>query len=588
MKYDVVIIGAGLAGLSLSRQLLLNTDKSILLVEKRAHVPSPRQKVGESLVQVAGYYYGKVLELEEYLFRQHYMKYNLRFYWKSPGRENEGFEDYCQSYIRTFSNIPCYQLDRNTLEAELLRLNRLDSRFTFCAPATNLDVVLQEKAPHTLHCDTEDGRLSIEADWVVDTSGRSKVLARKLDLEQDNAINHGSTFLWVEGLVDIDKLSALSSRERRMNPNRAATGHLPTWLATNHFMGEGFWFWVIPLQGLTSLGLVYDPDLVPREEVATPQKLIDWVCKQFPLFERDLPGRKILDHGSYKSFSYGCARTIHPSGWALSGESGRFADPLYSPGSDFIALHNTMIIDAITTADPDDLPAKCQLYEQSMRAYYESLIPTFSTSYDALGDQECFVLKYTWELSVYFGFFVFPFINDLLTDRRFGAAFLSRFSRLGQLNRNLQTFISDYYQWKKKNGSALVGPRFHDFTDLGPLRTAESTFYRVGLSFEEARDVLDEQLASLQELGRFIAAYVDSVVLDDEDLLCNRSHVEGIDLQDLTFDPEKLKASAEHGTNQAPYTWSFDPSVLRHLNHPGAADASDPELTVQPVAPEEN
>ena len=74
-----------------------------------------------------------------------------------------------------------------------------------------------------------------------------------------------------------------------MRKERAATGHLPIWLATNHFMGEGFWFWVIPLQGKTSLGLVYDNTIFPRERVATPQKLIEWVCQEFPLFARDLP-----------------------------------------------------------------------------------------------------------------------------------------------------------------------------------------------------------------------------------------------------------------------------------------------------------
>ena len=36
---------------------------------------------------------------------------------------------------------------------------------------------------------------------------------------------------------------------------------------------------------------------------------------------------------------------------------------------------------------------------------------------------------------------------------------------------------------------------------LGPLRTAESTFYRVGVSVEEARCILDEQLANLTELA---------------------------------------------------------------------------------------
>src|SRR5215471_5594208 len=119
--YDVAIIGAGLAGLTLARQLLLNSDQRILLLDKRAEVPTPRQKVGESTVQVGAFYYSKVLDLEEYLLRKQFMKYNLRFYWKSAGRDNSRFEDYGQSYIRTFSNIACYQLDRNTFEAELLR-----------------------------------------------------------------------------------------------------------------------------------------------------------------------------------------------------------------------------------------------------------------------------------------------------------------------------------------------------------------------------------------------------------------------------------------------------------------------------------
>ena len=99
-KVDVVILGAGLAGLSLSRQLLLASGKRILVLEKNRHVPSPRQKVGESTVQVAGYYYAKILGLEEYLWRNHFMKYNLRFYWSTAGRTNRDFEDYGQSYIR--------------------------------------------------------------------------------------------------------------------------------------------------------------------------------------------------------------------------------------------------------------------------------------------------------------------------------------------------------------------------------------------------------------------------------------------------------------------------------------------------------
>src|SRR5713101_7249168 len=104
--YDVVIIGAGLAGLSLARQLLLASDKTILLVEKRTEIPPKHLKVGEALSQVGGYYFSKVLDMEEHLLREHFMKYNLRFYWKTAGRDNRSFEDYSQSYIRALSNIP--------------------------------------------------------------------------------------------------------------------------------------------------------------------------------------------------------------------------------------------------------------------------------------------------------------------------------------------------------------------------------------------------------------------------------------------------------------------------------------------------
>ncbi len=95
--HDVVIGGGGLAGLSLARHLLLDTDKTILLLERRAEVPPPRQKVGEATVQLSGYYFSKVLDLEEHLLREHFMKYNLRFFWKSSRRDNRSYEDYSQS-----------------------------------------------------------------------------------------------------------------------------------------------------------------------------------------------------------------------------------------------------------------------------------------------------------------------------------------------------------------------------------------------------------------------------------------------------------------------------------------------------------
>ncbi|MEM9290731.1 MAG: hypothetical protein AAGD01_03530 [Acidobacteriota bacterium] len=599
---DVVLLGAGLAGLSLARHLLLETDRRVLLIERRKEVPPPRQKVGESLVQVGGYYLSKVLDLEEHLLCEHLMKYNLRFYWPTPGRSNAGFEDYGKAYIRPFSNIASYQLDRNKLEAELLRLNNLSPRFRILTGARleeldlgealdsdkyqAIDPPEQEGPPrqppiHTLHLRVADEELRLSTPWLVDTSGRARALARQLDWRRANSIRHGAFFLWVDGLVDIEKLTGRSPREVRIDPERQQTGHLPTWLATNHFMGEGFWFWVIPLQGKTSLGLVFDHELIPHEKVFSKAKLVDWVCETFPLFERDLRERKILDYGGLPDFSHDCLQTLSSRRFAFAGEAGRFTDPLYSPGSDLIALYNTLIVDAIQTEDPKELAAKCRLHEQLMRAAYSAYVPSYADAYDALGDQETFVLKYVWELTIYFAFYVFPFINDLLLDRRFAIAFLRQFARLGPWNRSVQQVLSGYFRWKDQRSESArrssaepetaVEPICFDFMEFEPLARAEKTFYEVGVSVETGRKILAEQLENIRELGHFVLAHVAATVADAPQMVTSKPFVEALNLDEIEFDPALWRQrAAEYRATEGTWTWSFDSTVLDRFraHHP--------------------
>ena len=564
--YDVLIIGAGLAGLALARQLLLYSDKKILLIDKRSEIPPKKQKVGESTVQVSAYYYAKVLDMEEHLLIEHYVKYNLRYYWKTPGKANDCFEHYGHAFIQRFSNICCYQLDRNKFEAEMFKLNCMNPNFNFLGGASDMSVTLSEAGPHSVGFKADGREYSLTTTWVVDTSGRGKFLARQMDLGKENPIRHGTSFYWVEGLVNIDKLTDLSLKEVRLKKDRAETGHSPFWLATNHFMGEGFWFWVIPLHHKTSLGLVYDNRLIPRERVSTVPKLIEWICEEFPLFARDLPYRKVLDQSSIKDFSYDCKQTISKSRWALSGEAGRFTDPLYSPGSDLISLHNTLITDAILTEDADELAAKCWLYEQLEEVFYQGTVPAYAVTYDALGDQEAFVLKYSWELSIYFAFYVFPFINDFFTNRRFLLMYLGKFSRLGSINTNLHGFISGYFQWKKNRQQAAGEPVFYDFMNIAALREAEKCFYKVDVSVDEAKQVLDTQLANLQETARYFVAHIYSMVLCDKRAVTNHAFIESIDLNNLRFDPDEMRECyAKHAESTGAYEWPFDATVLERF-----------------------
>src|SRR5262249_58056119 len=128
-----------------------------------------------------------------------------------------------------------------------------------------------------------------------------------------------------------------------VNRERMKQGNFPYFLATNNFCGEGRWFWVIPLHGKTSLGLVYDKSVISSDDVSTARKMLDVVCREWPLFARDLPNRKVLDEGRFYDFSYDAVQTISPARWAMSGEAVRFSDPLYSPSSELISRYNTLI-----------------------------------------------------------------------------------------------------------------------------------------------------------------------------------------------------------------------------------------------------
>ena len=559
-EVDVLIAGAGLAGLTLARQLLLaEPGINILMVDRGAEIPSPKQKVGEATVQVSGYYYSRVLELEEYLLQEHYLKYNLRFYWKSQ-RGGDVWEDLSQSYIRKVSNIATYQLDRNTFEAEVLRRNREHASYELINPITGLDVELGEEGPHAFRFEVGGAEIAGRARWVVDASGRNRFLAKRQKLERPSPIKHGSSFLWVDGLLDPEKCTNLDRKAIRLRPERSALGHFPTFLATNHYCGEGYWFWEIPLHGKTSLGLVYDSAVVNSKDVATADKLIEWICREYPLYARDLPQRKVLHHSGFTSFALDSGQTISPAGWALCGEACRFTDPLYSPGGDLISIYNTLICDAILTRDRKELEAKVRLYEPLARAVYEAYVPSFSVSYCTLGDQECFSLRYVWELTIYFAYYVFPFINDLHVDRSFLPAFLRRFGQLGPINHGIHRILAAYYRWKKENVIlATPEPVFFEFMEVGALASAELTFYRVGVSLDEAREVLDEQLENLRDLARWTFAVVTAAVLDDSRAVTNAAYIRGIEIDNLQFDPaamaERLEAACRE--TSAEYAWRF-------------------------------
>lgn len=187
-------------------------------------------------------------------------------------------------------------------------------------------------------------RSSVEARWLVDATGRGSLLKRKLGLERSNAHHINSAWFRLDGGLDLEQWSDNEEWLGRM-PERGVRKH-----STNHLAGEGYWIWMIQLAtGPISIGVSADPRFHPFEQINDLDRLLEWFARHEPQLAASVAERRdrILDFLVIQDFSYGCERVFSPDRWCLTGEAGVFLDPLYSPGSDFIAISNTFITELI-------------------------------------------------------------------------------------------------------------------------------------------------------------------------------------------------------------------------------------------------
>lgn len=79
---DVVILGGGLAGLSLAIQLKQREPQiGVIVLERRAHpVREAAFKVGESTVEIGAHYFSSVLGFREHLETEQIRKFGFRFF----------------------------------------------------------------------------------------------------------------------------------------------------------------------------------------------------------------------------------------------------------------------------------------------------------------------------------------------------------------------------------------------------------------------------------------------------------------------------------------------------------------------------
>lgn len=406
---DVIIAGGGLAGLTLARQLKVAKPELDILVVERNTFPVPEKvaKVGESTVEIGSRYLNHTLGMKEHFTERHLRKHGLRCFFGAP---QDDFSQQDELGVSELFGIPTYQIDRGAIENYLQSSVSSDGVEVLDGVETKaIEINAHEKS---ITVDAQDGEVTYQGRWLIDAAGRQALVKNKLGLVQEN--DHRGNALWfrIDRQIQLDDWTNNPDwRDRIKQPNTR-------WLSTNHLMGPGYWVWIIPLDnGATSIGIVMDDQAFAAHDFSSIETTMDWLRLNQPHCARAVEGAKVLDYVVINDYSLSCKKMFSDEGWGVTGEAGVFADPFYSPGSDFIALNNTFIGDLICrSADGHDIRLQSRLFQSINQSFFDSTLSLYTGEYGGFGDRRMMSLKLVWDYAYYWGVLSLLFFKSAITD----------------------------------------------------------------------------------------------------------------------------------------------------------------------------
>lgn len=504
-QYDITICGAGLAGLTLARQIKMRMPAlKILLLDKMARpLPTAAFKVGESTVEVGAHYLSHVLQLTDYFEKNHYHKLGLRYFFSNAG---DSFHKRPEYGLSEFPPVNSYQIDRGILENDLRNFNE-EAGINLIENCFVQDIVLSDNDDNHQVIYTSKGNNTHQtatSRWVIDAMGGRRFLQKKLGLVKDNDEKFSAVWFRVNGCMNVTDFVPKSEENWHQ---RVANGI--RYYSTNHLMGNGYWVWLIPLSsGHTSIGIVASEKFHSWSEFNSYERAYKWLEKHESVLASSLQNEQPLDFMGRRHYSYSSKQIFSANRWACVGISGVFSDPFYSPGTDQIGFTNSVTTELIeldfqsklTQEKVDDANSYCI-------SYHEGVTRNIHSGYPFFGNALVMSAKLLWDNVAGWSLSGPMMFNSLFFDQEKGVKIRQITGKFFLLSYQMQQLFQD---WSIKSESRNT----FDFIDYLGIPFIRKLYERNLKPNKTEQDLIADHLENMEILEE-LAQAIFLVALED-------------------------------------------------------------------------
>jgi flavin-dependent dehydrogenase len=426
--YDVIIMGAGLAGLCQARHLMLKIPNiRIAMIDPRPENRTEKDlKLGESTVEVATLFFGKDLGLYEYLIENHPPKYGLNFHWPKRNERTKTIDDYFHIWANRQPDLASTQLNRPKFERDLLKMNREMGADFYNGRVVDIDLTPNDQL-HTVKVKLPNESIELQGKHLVDAAGRRFLIGKKtnnisFDSKDLYGVNTGSAWVRVQ---NVDRTIFHSGYD----PTGASCSH---YYATNHWFGKGHWLWMIPTDIETmelSIGVIHHHYYISSESLNSKEKFYEFLKANHNILYQLVTSAENIDFHYWPRLAHTSKTLYSPDNWYVIGDSACIFDAFYSLGSTMIVSAIDSITEIIRAKLAGEVNAaeKCQAYNQFNLTLINSINLFMHNHSRHLGDASIMSWRIYFENMIWFGILIPIFVGKWHLDLEFIPQFVQTF-----------------------------------------------------------------------------------------------------------------------------------------------------------------